>query len=46
MDRGSKYHGYWVDIPWVGDQYIMDRVVIISGKWVNIPWEGVSKYHG
>jgi hypothetical protein len=46
MVRGSKYHGYGFDIPWVGDQNTMDR-------GVKIPWEGDqntmgrgSKYHG
>ena len=46
MDRGSIYHGYGVDIPWVGGQNTMAR-------GIKIPWEGDqntmgrgSTYHG
>ena len=39
MDRGSKYHGNGVGIPWVGV-----NISWIGGSqyWVsvNIPWEG------
>ena len=48
MVRGSKYHGYGFDIPWVGDQNTMGRVVNIPwvgcrntmGMGVKIPWVG------
>ena len=38
--------GRGVKIPWVGDNYTIDRGVKMS--WVggvNIPWVGVSIYH-
>ena len=39
MGRGRLiYHGYGVDIPWVGGQNTM-------GKGVKMPCVGGSKYH-
>ena len=36
---GSKYHGYEVDILWIGGPNNM-------GMGFDIPWVGGSKYHG
>ena len=46
MVRGSKYHGYGFDIPWVGGQNTMDRGSKYHGKGIKIPWVGWSIYHG
>jgi hypothetical protein len=31
----SKYHGYGVNIPWVGVQYTMDRGLVTPLAWVS-----------
>ena len=54
MDRGSKYHEYGVDIPWLGGvniPWVRDINIpwvsgsIYRGQGVKIPWVDMSKYN-